>query len=179
LTTIQPFAVSSAALRRLGIGRADCSERRRGVEESRPGTVRRRHHDLKMPNEDGWSSSPPRRAQPAPAIILASGKIHRSRRGQAYWPRPPFAHSQTVSKPHTLTLAGLLSGMETAPSATRAHPSSPPLLDKAEIERALEAGYVEAWFQPQIEISTRRVVGVEALLRCATRSAVCCCRRVS
>ena len=158
-------------LRRLGIEAvrtaADGAEAMRTVETScTPFDVV--ICDLKMPNEDGLvllrrlaALSHP------PAIILTSGEdplfLDAARRvGLGHHLRILGA----ISKPHTLTaLAELLAGIEAPPSATRAHPSSAPLLDGAEIASALEAGYAEAWFQPQIALSTRRVVGVEALLR--------------
>ena len=124
--------------------------------------------DLEMPNEDGLVLFRRLAALPRPPAIIitsgqdplvleAAGRLGRSRQ---------LTILGTLQKPHSIkALALMLAGIKTPPPTPAAHMATAFQLDAVEVERALDAGQVEAWFQPQIELRTGRVAGVEALLR--------------
>jgi EAL domain-containing protein (putative c-di-GMP-specific phosphodiesterase class I)/CheY-like chemotaxis protein len=129
--------------------------------------------DLSMPNEDGLVFL--RRlacCANKPAVIIISGEdplvLDAAR-------RLGMSHNLDVlgvaSKPFTLnTLQEILSRLNepsqtSEPAESATHSTAVQLLDATEIERSLEAGWFETWFQPQMELQSRRIVGVEALLR--------------
>jgi len=125
--------------------------------------------DLSMPTEDGLvclrKLASLARLDRKPAVILMSGKdplvlesAHRV--GESLDVRVLGA----VSKPLTgQALTRLLDALNRPEALAR--PVPPALLTEAEVRRGLEAAGFELWFQPQYHIPSRRVLGVEALVR--------------
>ncbi len=69
-----------------------------------------------------------------------------------------------VPKPLTRDkLARALAGFEQAMAAEA--DEDPGQIDSASVCAALEAGHIQPWFQPQVELANGRVTGVEALAR--------------
>ena len=122
--------------------------------------------DLDMPTDDGLvcirrlASSSVR-----PAIILMSGNDpvvleSAQRLGEGLG----LAVLGTLSKPiNRGALAAMLDTLQQPKAA--AGIAAPVVVTGADVERALDEGRFELWFQPQYHVASARICGVEALLR--------------
>lgn len=122
--------------------------------------------DLSMPTEDGLVFLRKlARLDRKPAVILMSGQDavvleSAERLGENLG----VTILGAISKPLTGQALTKLLDVLNRPKAT-ARAAAPVVLTGTEIELALDAGRFEPWFQPQYDIPSRRIRGVEALLR--------------
>jgi EAL domain-containing protein (putative c-di-GMP-specific phosphodiesterase class I)/FixJ family two-component response regulator len=161
--------VVSAQLRHLGVGcvqtAADGAEAMQLLESAET-PVDVALCDLGMPNEDGlvFLRRVAASRQP-PAVILMSGDdplvLDAAR-------RLGIGHNLDIlgvaAKPFTCaTLAALLDGLDR--SLPAAPSSNSQRLGVADITRALRERLLEVWFQPQMDLASHEILGVEALVR--------------
>ena len=122
--------------------------------------------DLSMPTEDGLVFLRRLgRLDRKPAVILMSGKdISVLESAQRLGESSDVKILGTIAKPLTgSALVRLLDAFGRPESMVRS--ASPAVLTGPEVALGIDAGRFELWFQPQYHILSRRVVGVEALLR--------------
>jgi EAL domain-containing protein (putative c-di-GMP-specific phosphodiesterase class I)/ActR/RegA family two-component response regulator len=122
--------------------------------------------DLDMPTDDGLVCIRRlARFSVRPSIILMSGKDpvvleSAQRLGEGLG----LAVLGTLSKPITgATLTAMLEALKRPAAAAGLAP--PVVVVGAEVKTALDEGQFELWFQPQYHVASRRICGVEALLR--------------
>lgn len=97
------------------------------------------------------------------SIVLVSGRSASTLEAvQEFGRRKGLTMLKPVSKPFDqATLAAALAG----PAHSAAAASSSGRGPRLDIREALRHGYLELWYQPKVELRTRRLCGLEALLR--------------
>jgi EAL domain-containing protein (putative c-di-GMP-specific phosphodiesterase class I)/FixJ family two-component response regulator len=74
--------------------------------------------------------------------------------------------SEPLRKPFGVDAVRAIVGEQRLANSSRADPSAhPPVAQTVTLADALRQNWVEFWYQPKIELRTRRLVGVEALAR--------------